>query len=301
VRYIEIIAAVPSVDAPRAADVMHGLFESGLWIESPFEQPDLEEDAQTLKTGTSHIHAYVVADNDEAGIVLRLREQFAEAALEADIEMRLVADEDWAEAWKEHFHVERYGQRIVVVPSWRTHNALPGDIILTLDPGMAFGTGQHETTRMCLEAIERTVKPGMRVLDVGCGSGILAIAAAKLGAVNVAAIDIDPVCVKVAASNNSINKTEVAVAEGTMGALWPFAVAATGRYDIVVANIIARAIVGMANDLAAALATGGRLIVSGVIGERETEVVSALCDARLSVDGVRAMGEWRCIEATKPS
>jgi ribosomal protein L11 methyltransferase len=212
-----------------------------------------------------------------------------------------VAQEDWAEAWKEHFQVERYGNRIVVVPSWRTYEPQLDDVILTLDPGMAFGTGQHETTRMCLEAIERVVSPGMRVLDVGCGSGILSIAAAKLGASAVCAVDIDPVCVRVSTENIALNKVAVESREGSLGDAWPFDDSPGDAFDVVVANIIARAIIDMAQDLAAALTPRGKLIVSGIIAEREAEVRAALEVLGLRVESARAMGEWRCIEATRPS
>jgi ribosomal protein L11 methyltransferase len=173
-------------------------------------------------------------------------------------------------------------------------------VVVTLDPGMAFGTGQHETTRMCLEALERAVRRGARVLDAGCGSGILAIAAAKLGAREVLAIDVDADCVRITGENARLNGVEAIVRarRGSLGDAWPFD-EPPAAFDVVVANIIARVIVDLSPDLAAALAAGGRLIVSGVIGEREREVCDALTSAGLRIDVVRAMGDWRCIEAVR--
>jgi ribosomal protein L11 methyltransferase len=154
---------------------------------------------------------------------------------------------------------------------------------------------------MCLEALERTVRPGMAVLDVGCGSGILSIAAAKLGAREVLAVDVDPNCARITSENARLNAVESSVTArtGSTGASWPFERAAAGRFDVVVANIIARIIIDVAADLAAALAPGGRLIASGVIGEREAEAVAALASQGLSLACVRAMGDWRCIEAVR--
>ncbi len=298
-RYIEIIAKIATDDAERAADVLRDVTVGGVWIDTPFTQRDLESDAVVSTGGSSAVHAYIPADGDNGGAVLAVRVGLDAAGIAADVEARVVAQEDWAEAWKEHFQVERYGQRIVVVPSWREYTALPNDVVLTLDPGMAFGTGQHETTRMCLEAIERTVTAGTGVLDVGCGSGILSIAAAKLGAGMVRAVDVDPVCVRVSAENIALNSVSVEVQEGSLGAAWPFPDGPTGTFDVVVANIIARAIIDMADDLVGALRPDGRLIVSGVIGEREAEVLEALKKQELHVESVRAMGEWRCIEAVR--
>jgi ribosomal protein L11 methyltransferase len=301
VRYIEIVAAVRAPDAELAAGVLRDVTGGGTWTDTPFAQADLESAATVIAGGTYAVHAYVPGDADRGGLVLDAKRRLTEAGIDAALEVRVVAAEDWAEAWKEHFHAERFGERIVVAPSWRAYDPRPGDVVLTLDPGMAFGTGQHETTRMCLEALERAVWRGARVLDVGCGSGILAIASAKLGAAEVRAVDVDPVCVKVtasnAASNAASNGVEVRVSEGSMGEAWPFETAPVAAFDVIVANIVARAIVEMAADLARALAPGGRLIASGIIAEREGETRAALEDAGLWVEAVRAMGEWRCIEA----
>ena len=229
--------------------------------------------------------------------MLAARQALSRAEIRSKLEARVVVDEDWAEAWKEHFQVERYGERVVVVPSWRTYDPQPGDVTFTLDPGMAFGTGQHETTRMCLEALERVVTPGSRVLDVGTGSGILAIAAAKLGAGTVIALDVDPICVDVARRNAEINQAKIQVELGSLGADLPQALKRHLRCDVVVANIIAGAIVELAPDLAEALDAAGTLIASGIIAERENLVAAALGRAGLRVVSSRAMGEWRCLQA----
>jgi ribosomal protein L11 methyltransferase len=299
VRYIEIIAEVPANEAERTADILRAVTECGLWIEATFAQTDLESDAIVSLNGRHRVHAYLPADGDRGGVVLEARDKIDAARIPADIETRVVVDEDWAEAWKEHFHIERYGERLVVVPSWRQYAPQEGEAVLVLDPGMAFGTGQHETTRMCLEALERRIEPGVRMLDVGCGSGILAIAAAKLGARDIHAVDVDPVCVAVAQANAALNGVDVAVASGSLGDRWPFSVPARS-FDIVAANIIANPLIEMAPDFAEALAHGGRLIASGVIASREAVVAAAFAAAGLRIMDVRPMGEWRCMEAVAP-
>jgi ribosomal protein L11 methyltransferase len=298
VRYIEIIAEVPTIDADRATHILRTLTEVGLWIETPFSQADLESEGVVKLDGTYRVHAYLPADTDRSGAVLLVREHLDAANIAAGIETRVIADEDWAEAWKEHFHVERYGQRIVVVPSWREYTPQEGEAVFTLDPGMAFGTGQHETTRMCLEALERTVTTGMRVLDVGCGSGILAIAGAKLGAGDSYAVDVDTICVNVTATNAASNDVAVQVKQGSLGDDWPFSEPAT-NFDVIVANIIANPLIDMAPEISRTLKPGGRLIASGVIATRESEVVGAFEASGLRLDHVRSMGEWCCIEATR--
>ena len=298
--YIEVTAAVPTADAERASEILRAHTGLDVSIEVPFTQADLESDAVLSTGGTALLHAYVADDDRGRALAGATRDAFAGAGLAAEIVQRAVAEEDWAESWKEYFHVERFGQRIVVVPSWRTYEAEVDDVVLTLDPGMAFGTGQHETTRMCLETLEGVVRPGMRLLDVGCGSGILAIAAAKLGAREVYAVDVDPNCVRVTRENAASNRVRatVRVETGSAGDAWPFGVPAAG-FDVVVANIIARVIIELVEPLVGALAASGVLIVSGIIGEREREVCDALVAAGARVESVRAMGDWRCIRAVR--
>lgn len=298
--YIELTASVAAHDADAASALLRTLADGGAWVETPFTQPDLESDAVIDAAAPTLVHVYMRGADADANASLG-RMALEAAGIEARVSVRRVVEEDWAESWKEHFHVERYGERIVVVPSWRTYDAQPGDVALTLDPGMAFGTGQHETTRMCIEAIERSVRPGSRILDVGCGSGILSVAAAKLGAARVVALDIDEVCVRVAADNARTNGVEgiVTAAQGSLGDAWPLEFSPGGQFDVVVANIIARVIVELAPALIDALTPSGRLIVSGVIEEREREVQSALITAGARVVDVRAMADWRCLEAVR--
>jgi ribosomal protein L11 methyltransferase len=204
--------------------------------------------------------------------------------------VRQLAEEDWANAWKEQYHRLGVGQRIVIVPTWETYAPDPDQVVIVLEPGMAFGTGLHPSTRLCLEALETHLAQDCTVLDVGTGSGILAIAAAKLGAGSVLAIDSDPVAVAVARENVSTNSVaDVTVRFGSLpggfserwmprrdGGDAPPYIVADGDFDLVLVNILAPVIIGMAPALEARTRIGGRIIASGLVESQEEDVVSAL-------------------------
>jgi ribosomal protein L11 methyltransferase len=202
---------------------------------------------------------------------------------------RPLREEDWATAWKAFYKPFRVGRRLVVRPSWEPYAAAPDDCVLELDPGMAFGTGEHPTTRLCLEALEERVRPGDRVLDWGTGSGILAIAAVKLGATWVDARDHDPVAVAAARENARRNEVadRVLVERGDLPGAAP--------YDGVVANILAGPILAAAPRLRRLTRPGGWLIASGLTDARVAAVARALQDAGFSPPLTRAAGEWRAL------
>jgi len=181
-----------------------------------------------------------------------------------------VSDRDWADAWKKYFSVHRIGHRVVIVPSWRRYRSQPDDVIVRLDPGMAFGTGLHPTTRLCTEALEDAVTGGERVLDLGCGSGILSIVAAKLGVKSVRAVDIEPIASQVAEENarrNRVARTVKAQA-GTLDNARDGA-----PYDLVVANISFRVLSTLPDEVHRVVRENGRVILSGVLDERAEELI----------------------------
>lgn len=214
-----------------------------------------------------------------------------------DLRTRIVHEADWAEAWKAFFPVLRIGRRIVVRPTWRRHRRKPDDVVLALDPGMAFGTGLHPTTRLCLSMLEEIADQGAldgaTVLDVGCGSGILAIAALRLGAARALGVDTDPVAIEATLANARRNALARRL-HATPGSL----PVADGPYDVVLANLIAGVLVPLAPDLRHALRPGGVLLASGIFIDREAEVVAAFRSAGLVVSGRSAEGDWVALEAT---
>lgn len=213
------------------------------------------------------------------------------------IETQDVKEEDWAEVWKRFYKPFRAGKSLVVKPTWEKYDAQPGDKIIEIDPGMAFGSGTHETTSMCLGFLEDYLKPDARVIDVGTGSGILAIGAALLGAKDVLAIDIDPVAVKVAAENVAHNKLEekVTCVQGNL------LDQQSEVCYLCVANIIADVICGFAAPLKAHIAPGGLFICSGIIREREQDVLDALRAAGYELVEERKKGEWVAMISRRPA
>ena len=213
-----------------------------------------------------------------------------------DLQTRVVHEEDWAEAWKEHFPVLRVGHRLVIRPTWREHHAMPGDVVLSLDPGMAFGTGLHPTTRLCLTGIEKWADSSLhsdaRVLDVGTGSGILAIAAALMGASYVLGVDIDPLAVETTKANAAANGMADLIEARTGG----LPLAEPAQFHLVVANLISGLLIDLAAELAATIRPGGRLLAGGIYRDREGEVQSAFESAGLRVVGRMSEEDWVALE-----
>ena len=199
-------------------------------------------------------------------------------------------DADWQNAWKAHFTLLKIGKRLVIKPSWIEYEAQDGELLIELDPGLAFGTGYHPTTYTCLEAMEQLVQPGMNVLDLGCGSGILTIAAIKLGAGRVTALDIDPQAVQ--ASRQNFRRTrireQVSLDQGSL----PHKLAPAGAFDLALANISARGIRERAPDILPALRPGGVLVASGIIEEQHAETEEALIQTGFTDIEVWPKEDW---------
>ena len=199
-------------------------------------------------------------------------------------------DEEWQSQWRSHFNLLRVGRQLVIKPSWIEYSPEAGDKVIELDPGMAFGTGYHPTTYTCLEAMEDLLKPGMVVLDMGTGSGILSITAAILGASRVVALDIDPQAIRAARQNFRRTKVQKLVAL-TQGSI-PHPLAGHGQFDLAVANISARAIRERASHIMETLAPGGHLIASGFMSDQRQEVHDALNELGLTLTQEWSQGEW---------
>ena len=215
--------------------------------------------------------------------------------LTGDASARERADTDWSERWKDHFRPLRLGDRLWVVPSWHELAAPDDAVVIRLDPGMAFGTGQHATTALCAAWLERRLVdgPGASVLDVGCGSGILAIAARKLGAGRVVAIDNDPIAVEVARENAADNHVDIETSEVMLADVH-------GTFDVVVANILSDVLCELAPELTRHTRAGGALVLSGILEEQRAEVEASLraaAGARLRALARRRRGIWLALDA----
>lgn len=211
---------------------------------------------------------------------------------EAKVENEKMYEEDWANTWKQYYKPSKVGEKIVVKPIWEEYEQKEGELVVNLDPGMAFGTGTHETTRMCIQALEKYVKEESTVFDVGCGSGILAIAAAKLGAKLAVGVDLDPVAVESSIENvgyNNLNNIEIL--HGNLVEV------IDGKSDIVVANILAEIICILTDDVKRVMKDGGVFITSGIIHDRVDMVCEKLEATGFEVIEKNRDGEWNCIVA----
>ena len=220
----------------------------------------------------AYVSVYLPIDGGVADTLVFLRERFGSLNPEAEITVSGVNEEDWANSWKAYYKPIKIGERIVIVPAWEKYTAEEGEIVVRMDPGMAFGTGTHETTRLVIKLLEKYIKNGMRVADVGCGSGILAICASKLGAGECKAYDIDPVAVKVA--NENIRDSGLTNVTCEVSDLLKQVDKSGGTYDVICANIVADIIIRMMPDVGALMDENSVILASGIIVERSENVIN---------------------------
>lgn len=300
------LAVVADVEAVEAvSEILGRVAPGGVSVEPAFELIEEGLGARIDPSRPSTVRAYVPARDPAAAE--RAAAEAAEALghLQAfglrpigDLATRIVHEADWAEAWKAHFPVMRIGRRIVIKPTWRDHVAGPDDVVLDLDPGMAFGTGLHPTTRLCLAGVEsaadRGLLDGARVLDVGCGSGILAIAAARLGTAAVLGVDTDPIAVEATIANAARNglADRIVARDGSLPSGQP-------AHDVVLANLIASVLIALADAIRDELRPGGIVLASGIFVDREADVRSAFAAAGLTVTTRTAEGDWVALEAIR--
>ena len=227
------------------------------------------------------VYVYIPAEKSYAEALSFIREHMKIAGIDGKLTVVGVNEEDWANSWKAFYKTSRIGKRMVIVPMWEEYDPKPGDVVVKMDPGMAFGTGTHETTRLVIGLLEDYIKPGCRMLDVGCGSGILAICASKLGAGLCRAYDIDPVAVRVAKENvEASGQTNITCEQSD---LLKQVDISDGGYDVITANIVADIIIRMSPDVGAYMNEGAVLLASGIISERADEVTLALESCGLKV------------------
>jgi ribosomal protein L11 methyltransferase len=296
-RYKKITAAFKSPHPALAEELICDMFFSfgitGVVCHLPLNEPDEGFGTHTLDPPKENaIEGYLPETGDEETILEKIANRaqvLNQEGIAIDIRVDTVADQDWADAWKQHFHVMRITDRIVVKPAWKPFDPGPEDIVIHLDPGMAFGTGTHPSTCMCLEQIQTCLTSGQTFLDVGCGSGILMIAAAKLGASKLTGVDTDPVAVAVARENlekNQVPDDRYHLVAGTLDQV------DKTPYDLIAANIIAQTLVALMPDIRSRMAPGGRAILSGIIQERVPEVKKALDLNGLTIEHQAFDDEW---------
>lgn len=297
--WIEVSLRVPPPDVEAVADILREL-AGAVALEPAIAASDDEDFSYEILDEPVLLRATVPAPfgSDERRALRRRLDLLVLSEKLPRLAFAEVADQDWAEDWKQSFEVQRIGQRLVIAPSWEEYERQTGEIVVTLDPGQAFGTGEHKTTRLCLAALERLIRPGDAVVDVGTGSGILAIAAARLGAGSVVAVENDPDAALVAYENierNGLAKF-VTVIEGTLGP----DLLKSQTADLVVLNISSAVVRESMKEVLRTLKPGGFFVASGFIDETLPAVQRAAAAAGLRMLGVDEDGEWRCIVASAP-
>ncbi|HZS75170.1 MAG TPA: 50S ribosomal protein L11 methyltransferase [Ktedonobacteraceae bacterium] len=296
-RWLELTVQTHPEAVESVSELLSSYAPGGVAIEEPIELIDEGQEYRVLHDRPVQVHAYLPIDGSEEQTRQRIAEGLWHLSslgshFVGELHSRVVNEEDWANAWKDYYHVTHIGRRLVIRPSWREYTPRDDEVVLELDPGMAFGTGLHPTTRMCLEQVERLTCRGMRVLDVGTGSGILALAAAKLGASEVYCIDNSSVAVESAIANAAANNLgdRITVVLGVLDENEAQRLA--GQFDLVLANIIARVIGSIAPQLAHVLKPDGLLITSGIIEERRYEAEQPLLSAGLQLVDQVMIDDW---------
>lgn len=300
--WIEIALSVDGEAAEAVAELLQRYGHQGVAIEQEGIPPEEWDDGEAQPAQQLTIRAYLPADERAEDAKMRLETALGHMSLMYPMPRpvyTIVKEDDWAEAWKAHYHPIRIGRKLFIRPLWVEVETAPDDLVIALDPGMAFGTGTHPTTQLCLEALEDTVQPGLNVLDLGTGSGILAIGAAKLGAGHILALDIDPIAVK--ATQENIEQNGVAEKITAQQGSLENVITSARRFDLIVVNILARIIIMMCDQhLGDTVRPGGKALFSGVILEQADDVEAALRKTGLEPTARRIEGDWVLIEAIRP-
>ncbi len=303
--WTELIITVPAQDVERAGDIAQMVVPYGIYIEdySHLEQEaweiahiDLIDEELLQKDRTKGlVHIYISPEANPTEAISFLEERYRACGIDFSLSTANCAEEDWINNWKKYFHPIPVGNKLLIRPTWEEAPDT-GRIVLHLEPGLAFGTGTHETTRLCLELLEQYVSPGCDVLDVGCGSGILSVAALLLGAQKAVGVDIDELAVKTAVENAQINEVS-----GRFTAICGnLTEQVSGQYQVVVANIVADVIISLTQDIPAYLSPDAVYLMSGIIDSREPDVLAALAP-QFEVIGRREEKGWVALAAKRKS
>ena len=302
--WTEIKITVNADDVDRAGDIAQMVVPYGIYIEDyrTLEQEaweiagiDLIDEDLLAKDRTKGIvHIYISPEENPAEAVSFLTERYSAEGIDAEIDRTACKNEDWENNWKKYFKPMPIGERLLIRPVWEQEYDAGSRAVLHLEPGLAFGSGTHDTTRLCLETLEKYANPGKTVLDIGCGSGILSVASLLLGADKAVGVDIDALAVKTARENgrtNGFDEPRFTVLQGSTTDK------VTGRYDIIVANIVADIIINLCRDVKNFMNPGAVFITSGIIVPREDDVFRAFEENGLAVKARHESGGWLCFEA----
>ena len=306
--YSEIVFTVDSKDKEIASDIVGMLNCGGIYIE---DYTDLEDDPTVKQVGIVDeallekdktkvlLHVYADEHTSVEDCIAFVSDRFSSESITYEVEIKHVDEEDYANSWKQYYKPIKIGNRIVVVPEWEPYEKADGEIIVTLNPGMAFGTGTHETTSMCIEALQDIVFEGDEVLDIGCGSGILSVTALLCGANRADATDIDRNAVNVAYENAELNGVKDrlhATEDNILSAESPIRTAGK-KYNVVIANIVADVIIEICGFVKTLIKPYGCFVASGIISERLDDVVKAMNGNGLCVAAIHEKRGWNCIIA----
>lgn len=313
-KWTEVLIKVDPQAVEAVTDILYGLGAQGVAIDEPVDVQKLREDElywdyideKLLENDTEETKIMAYFSEEETNLPekiavikekIRNLTEFGLSIGSGTVELSNVNQEDWESAWKQYFKPVHVTDRIVVKPEWEEYSPQEGEIVIEIDPGMAFGTGTHETTSMCINQIEKNLKAGDRVIDIGSGSGILSMASVLLGAEKATGVDLDPVAVRVALENVELNNLQdkIDILHGNLTDV------IREKADIVVANIMADIILILLEDVREFIKDDGMFISSGIIQEKRAAVEARLLEKNFSIVEVETKGEWCAITAQKKS
>lgn len=313
-KWTEVLIKVDPQAVEAVTDILYGLGAQGVAIDEPVDVERLREDElywdyideKLLENDTEETKIMAYFSEEETNLPekiavikekIRNLTEFGLSIGSGTVELSNVNQEDWESAWKQYFKPVHVTDRIVVKPEWEEYSPQEGEIVIEIDPGMAFGTGTHETTSMCINQIEKNLKSGDTVIDIGSGSGILSMAAVLLGAEKATGVDLDPVAVRVALENVELNNLQdkIEILHGNLTDV------IREKADIVVANIMADIILILLEDVREFIKDDGLFISSGIIQEKRAAVEARLLEKNFSIVEVETKGEWCAITAQKKS
>ena len=302
--WTEIKITVDADNVDRAGDIAQMVVPYGIYIEDyrTLEQEAweiaridlIDEDLLAKDRSKGIVHIYISPEENPNEAVSFLTERLAAEGIAHEIDENVCKNADWENNWKKYFKPMPVGERLLIRPIWEQEYDAGDRAVLHLEPGLAFGSGTHDTTRLCLESLEKYANEGKSILDVGCGSGILSIAGLLLGADSAVGVDIDALAVKTARENGKTNGFDEPKFTALQGSLTD---KVTGKFDIIVANIVADIIIVLCRDVKRYLNDGGVFITSGIIEPREQDVLAAFAENGIEVVERHESGGWLCFEA----